>query len=271
MSDAATAPAAGEADQDRVDDPVIEVRDLSFSYDGRRVLEDVSFAIPRLDFTGIVGPNGGGKTTLLKLLLGLLRPDRGSVRVFGLPPVEAAERVGYVPQSFQYDARLPVTVADVVLMGHLGHTHPFTTSLADSREEVRQALEAVDLPGFEGRRFADLSGGQQQRVLIARALATQPEMLMLDEPMAGLDAASESDILALLQRLNEDMTIVLVTHDLGFVSTAVTGVLCVNRVVRRHPTTELGEMTGEMLLCMYGPDRKVVRHDQSCREDAICD
>lgn len=269
MSDATAAPAADQTHEHPVDDPVIEVRDLGFSYDGRRVLEDVSFSIPRLDFTGIVGPNGGGKTTLLKLLLGLLRPDRGSVRVFGLPPTEAAERVGYVPQSFQYDARLPVTVSDVVLMGHLGHTHPFGTSLADSRDEVRGALAAVDLPGFEARRFADLSGGQQQRVLIARALATQPQMLMLDEPMAGLDAASEGDILELLQRLNAEMTIVLVTHDLGFVSSAVTGVLCVNRVVRRHPTTEMGEITGEMLVCMYGPDRKVVRHDQSCQEDAV--
>jgi len=263
---AGAVPTADEADEYPVDDPVIEVRDLSFSYDDMRVLEDVNFTISRLDFTGIVGPNGGGKTTLLKLLLGLLRPDRGSVRVFGLPPAQAAARVGYVPQSLQYDPRLPVTVADVVLMGHLGHTHPFGASLSESRDEVREALAAVDLPDFEARRFADLSGGQQQRVLIARALATQPEMLMLDEPTAGLDAASERDILGLLQRLNAKMTVVLVTHDLGFVSSAVKSVLCVNRQVLRHPTTEVCQITGDVLGRMYGNDFKVVRHDQSYRE-----
>lgn len=259
--------AAAEGAPEAATEAAVELRDVSFSYNGGLVIEDASFVIPRGDFAGIVGPNGGGKTTLLKLMLGLLRPARGSVRIFGQPPAQAAQRVGYVPQGFQYDARLPVTVADVVRMGHLGHEHSWLASLGASSDEVREALAAVALPGQELRRFADLSGGQQQRVLIARALATQPEMLMLDEPTASLDVAAEREVLTLLQRLNERLTIVLVTHDLGFISAAVTSVLCVNRKVRRHPTTQVGEITGELLESMYGRDRVMVRHDLSCQEE----
>ncbi len=247
--------------------PVVELEGVDFAYGGAPVLQDVGFAILERDFVGVVGPNGGGKTTLLKLMLGLLQPDSGTVRVFGRPPVAAAERVGYVPQSFQYDSRLPVTVADVVLMGHLGHRHPFGARRSEAQAEVRGGLAAVDLSGIEARRFADLSGGQQQRVLIARALATQPDMLMLDEPMASLDVGAEREILDLLQELNRRMTIVLVTHDLGFVSSAVTRVLCVNRQVLRHPTTEICQVTGDVLERLYGSDRKVVRHDETYQED----
>lgn len=244
--------------------PAVELREVYFSYNSRQVLENVSFSIPPREFVGIVGPNGGGKTTLVKIMLGLLHPQRGVVRVLGEPPQKASKRVGYVPQNFQYDRRLPVTVADVVLMGHLGHpTKPGLPS-CDAHNEVHEALVAVDMPGFERRRFADLSGGQQRRVLIARALATQPEILMLDEPMAGLDAEAEQDILDLLRQLNAEMTIVLVTHHLGFVSSAITSVLCVNRQVKRHPTTQISQMTGELLERMYGSDLMVVRHDQIC-------
>lgn len=249
------------------DDAAVELRGVSFSYNGSAVIEDASFVIPRGDFAGIVGPNGGGKTTLLKLMLGLLRPATGTVRVLGGPPERAARRVGYVPQGFQYDARLPVTVADVVRMGHLGHEHSWLAGLGASSSEVRAALEAVGLGGLELRRFADLSGGQRQRVLIARALTTEPEMLMLDEPTTSLDAGAEREVLGLLQRLNERLTIVLVTHDLGFVSAAVHSVLCVNRRVRRHPTTQVGEITGELLESMYGRDRVMVRHDLACQEE----
>lgn len=268
-----TADAAPTGPQRAPDSPVaadaaVEMRAVSFAYNATPVIEDASFVIPRGDFTAVVGPNGGGKTTLLKLMLGLLRPNTGTIRVLGESPQRAARRVGYVPQNFQYDARLPVTVADVVRMGHLGHEHSWWTSLQASNEEVRAALEAVGMAGLERRPFADLSGGQQQRVLIARALATQPEMLMLDEPTASLDAAAEREVLELLQRLHRHLTIILVTHDLGFVSAAVTDVLCVNRRVRRHPTTAVGQITGELLESLYGQDRLIVRHDLSCREEA---
>lgn len=251
---------------DAVADAAVELRGVNFSYNGGLVIEDASFVIPRGDFAGIVGPNGGGKTTLLKLMLGLLRPATGTIRLFGEPPRRAARRVGYVPQGFQYDARLPVTVADVVRMGCLGHKHSGLASRAACSEEVRKALEAVALPHLESRRFADLSGGQRQRVLIARALTTQPEMLVLDEPTASLDATAEREVLDLLRRLNERLTIVLVTHDLGFISSAVTSVLCVNRRVRRHPTTQMGDITAELLESLFGRDRVMVRHDLACQE-----
>ncbi|MGD9495467.1 MAG: metal ABC transporter ATP-binding protein [Armatimonadota bacterium] len=253
--------------------PVVEMREVCFAYDGPPVLEDATFTIPALDFVGVVGPNGGGKTTLVKLMLGLLEPDRGSVRLFGRPPAESARRVGYVPQGLQYDRRLPITVADVVLMGHMGHggaRRPGGRASERARAEVARALEVAELPGLEQRHFADLSIGQQQRVLIARALATQPELLVLDEPTASLDVVAERDILDLLGELNRRMTIILVTHDVGFVSSAVRTVLCVNRRVRRHPTAELGQMGESVLACMYGRDMRMVRHDQSCGEEGAC-
>ena len=250
---------------DAATDAAVELRGVSFSIQrwpgdrGRKLCHSTR----RL--RGDRGPNGGGKTTLLKLMLGLLRPATGTIRLFGEPPTSGSP--GRLrPQGFQYDARLPVTVADVVRMGCLGHTHSAPANRAACSEEVRKALEAVALPHLESRRFADLSGGQRQRVLIARALTTQPEMLMLDEPTASLDAAAEREVLDLLRRLNERLTIILVTHDLGFISSAVTSVLCVNRRVRRHPTTQMGDITAELLESLFGRDRVMVRHDLACQE-----
>lgn len=261
---------------------VIEVDGVDFSYNGRSVLEDATFTIPELDFVGIVGPNAGGKTTLLKLLLGLLHPDSGTVRVFGRPPEQVRTRVGYVPQGFQFHSRFPITVRDVVLMGRLGTSGRPERGSAHGRADgpegheavasqeaadVEDVLETVGLEEVAGRRFSELSGGQLQRALIARALMVNPEILMLDEPTASLDAAVEREIHELLQELNRNTTIVLVTHDLGFVSHVVKSVLCVNREVRRHPTTEMGEITGELMESMYGSDRRVVRHDQCWEEE----
>ncbi|MGC9317407.1 MAG: metal ABC transporter ATP-binding protein [Armatimonadota bacterium] len=250
-------------DAEMSDTPAVELREVTFSYDGVPVLEDVSFTIPELDFVGIVGPNGGGKTTLLKLMLGLLQPDAGSVRVFGGRPEEMARRVGYVPQNFQYPTGFPITVRDVVLMGRLGRGSGLGPFASRDAAELSQALETVGLAGMQRKRFAELSGGQQQRALIARALLVDPDMLMLDEPTADLDVAAEREIWRLLQDLNASTTVILVTHELGFVSDVVKAVLCVNRRVRRHPTTEIGEITGDLLEAMYGSDLRVVRHDQT--------
>ena len=247
----------------KIEAPAVEMQDVSFSYDGRAVLEDVDVYIPRGDFTGIVGPNGGGKTTLLKLMLGLLRPDRGQVRVLGRPPHEVSRRIGYVPQSFSYNRRLPITVGDVVMMGRLAVDRNLGPRTAHLRERAREALEQVSVSELIDRRFGDTSAGQQQRVLIARALATDPEILMLDEPTASLDAAAEGDIYDLLRELNERMTVVLITHDLGFVSGVVQSVLCVNRRVRRHPTSEMGQISGELLEELYGRELRLVRHDRN--------
>ena len=165
----------------------------------------------------IVGPNGGGKTTLVKLILGLLRPQRGEVRVFGQPPHRARLRVGYMPQHVQHDPQFPVTVMDIVLMGRLGQGVLGWPGRADRRAAI-DALAQVGMEEFRRRPFADLSGGQRQRVLIARALCCKPDLLLLDEPTSNVDSLVEARLLDLLRDLNRQMTIVMVSHDLGFVS-----------------------------------------------------
>lgn len=237
--------------------PALALHEVDFSYDGRLVLEDVDFSIRAGDFVAVVGPNGSGKTTLLKLILGLLRPRRGEIRVFGEPPERARRRLGYVPQQVSHDPDFPATVTDVVRMGGLGGSTGLSASPA-------AALERVGLRGLERRAFAALSGGQRQRALIARALLAGSDMLLLDEPTAYVDAHGESDLQELLRELNETMTIVVVTHDLGFVSGLVNHVLCVNRRVKLHPTVGLGDVTTEILREMYGEDLRVVRHDVEC-------
>jgi len=243
--------------------PAIEMTDVAFSYNGEPVLLDVSLTVPPLDLVGIVGPNGGGKSTLLKLMMGLLQPDSGEVQVFGSRPHDVASCMGYVPQGFRYDRSMPITALEVVMMGRLGNGSPFGPWSHRARVRAREALERVGVRALARRPFAEASVGQQQRVLIARALATEPEILMLDEPTASLDIAAEREIYSILRELNERMTIVLVTHDLGFVSNVVQTVLCVNQRVKRHPTTEMGEITGELLEGLYGSDLRLVRHDQS--------
>ena len=243
--------------------PVVEIRDLSFSYNGETVLEHVNLTIGRREFISVVGPNGGGKTTLLRLVLGLIEPTAGTVRVFGQRPAQARGRVGYLPQHAQMDPRFPASVSDVVLTGRLATARPFGLYRKADREAARKALGDVDLSDQARRPYSDLSGGQRQRVLIARALVSEPELLLLDEPTAGLDAHMENELYDLLKALNERLTIVLVTHDLGFVSQIVQSVACVRRTVVVHPTSEI---TGEIIREIYGGDVRMVRHDHRCDE-----
>jgi zinc transport system ATP-binding protein len=240
-------------------DPVISVHGVFFAYGSAPILEDVCLEVPLRDFACMVGPNGGGKTTLLKLILGLLVPARGQVRVFGGPPELARRRIGYTPQHAQVDFRFPVSVADVVLMGRIGKAETVGPYRRAHRQAAWEALREVGLSDQRHRAFGDLSGGQRQRVLIARALAAEPELLLLDEPTANLDAPAENELYKLLKRLNERLTIVMVTHDLGFVSRFVKTVICVKRCVVVHPTSEI---TGEVIREMYGGDVCMIRHDQ---------
>lgn len=244
--------------------PVIKVENVSFSYNGFRVLDNVSLTVHERDFLCIVGPNAGGKTTLLKLILGLLKPTSGSIRVFGLPPAKARTRMGYMPQYATLDPLFPVSVLDVVLMGRLGNGNKFGFFRKADREAAREALRKVELVGVRNRSFSDLSGGQRQRVLIARALVADPELLLLDEPTSNVDAAVETELYELLSILNQKMTVALVTHDLGFVSSYVKRVACVNRRVVVHATSEI---SGEMINDLYGCDVHMVRHDTRAPED----
>jgi zinc transport system ATP-binding protein len=243
--------------------PVIRVQDMTFSYDGTPVLENVNVAISRGDFAALVGPNGGGKTTLLKLVLGLLRPTTGAVEVFGERPERVRSRVGYVPQLFHFDLMFPIRVLDVVLMGGLHRGRWLGPYRRVEKEAALSALREVELVDLRSRAFSTLSGGQRQRVLVARALMADPELLLLDEPTASLDVRSEDEVYDLLCRLGERMTIVLATHDLGVVHSYVKSVVCIKRTVAVHPTSEL---TGEMISELYGGEARLVRHDHRCAE-----
>ncbi|MFP4068343.1 MAG: metal ABC transporter ATP-binding protein [Spirochaetaceae bacterium] len=229
-----------------------------FAYDQAPVIEDAEFAIGEGDFISVIGPNGAGKTTLAKLLLGLLKPQAGRIRVYGRSPQAARSELGYVPQYARFDPAFPVTVMDVALMGRLRPgIGPYRRQ---DREAAREALAEVRTADLATRPFSALSGGQRQRVLIARALAGNPRMLILDEPTANVDAAVESRLSTLLSELNERMTIVLITHDLGFVAESVRHVVCVNRRVRVHPTEEV---TPDMISGLYGGTVRMVRHDRT--------
>jgi zinc transport system ATP-binding protein len=242
--------------------PIVTVENLSFGYGGLPVLEEATFSVAEHDLVCLVGPNGGGKTTLLKLILGLLKPAAGQVRVFGLPPERARARVGYVPQRPQHDLSFPVTVIDVVLMGRLGSSRGWGPHSRADREAAMRALQDVGLAELAAKSFAAISAGQRQRVLIARALASEADLLILDEPTANVDALVEQEIYALLRRISRRATVVFVSHDLHFVTSYVERAICVNRRVAVHPVREI---TGELIGQLYGPAWRIVRHDQ-CEE-----
>lgn len=237
-------------------DAAVRFSGVSFAYEDLPVLSDVSLAIEAGDTVSVVGPNGGGKTTLLRLVLGLLRPTRGDVRVFGRSPEESRKRVGYVPQQVLYDPQFPMQVEDVVLMGRLGNRWAGPYSRGD-RAAALSALEAVGLAGLEHRGFGALSGGQRQRVLIARALASEAGLLLLDEPTSHVDRAAEEELYALLGELSKTLTLVMASHDLGVVWSLTNKVICVNVTARIHPTASL---TGDMIQALYAHDVSAVRH-----------
>jgi zinc transport system ATP-binding protein len=270
-------------------EPVISFRDVTFSYGGEPVVEGATFSVGEREAICVVGPNGGGKTTLVKLILGLLTPARGEIRIFGQPPRGARPRVGYMPQHVEHDPQFPVTAMDIVLMGRLGQERAVTAprnaavSAATGEQDARapawkrvfcgltgwhgrgdrhaalDALEQVDMADCGGRPYSSLSGGQRQRVLIARALCCNPDLLLLDEPTSNVDALIETWLLDLLGTLNRRMTIIMVSHDLGFVSRFVDRVICVNRRVVVHPTSE---MTGDAIRDIYGGEVRMVRHNE---------
>ncbi len=242
--------------------PDIEINNLSFSYDTVPVLESVNLKVEHGEFATIVGPNGGGKTTLLKLLLGILKPVQGTITVLGDKPERTRFRVGYMPQHTDLDPQFPVTVMDVVLLGRLGRRFGGRYSKND-KQLAWKALEEVQLESAARLAFNKLSGGQKQRALIARALCCNPEMLLLDEPTANIDPEVEENLLTILQDLNRRMTILLVSHDMGFVSRVVKSVICVNRRVLIHPTSS---MDGTLIKDIYGDDYCMVRHDHRCSE-----
>ncbi len=233
----------------------IRMQGVGFGYHEERILHSVELAVPVGDFACIIGPNGGGKSTLLKLMIGLLPAQSGSVQVFGQPPAQVRPRVGYLAQHLHFDRQFPISVIDVVLMGRLGLGSIFGRYSRADRAAARAALHEVGLADLERRPFAALSGGQRQRVLIARAMACNPDLLLLDEPFAGLDIQAEEQLYALLGELNRRLTIVLVSHDVAYVSKFVKTAICVNRHVHTHAARELH---GEVIRRLYGREVRLV-------------
>ncbi|WP_049981597.1 metal ABC transporter ATP-binding protein [Halolamina rubra] len=241
---------------------VLEATEVSFTYGDRPVVEDVSLTVEAGEFLGLVGPNGSGKTTLLELLIGLRRPDAGSVRLFGEPAHarSTGRRVGYVPQNVSDAADgMPVTVREAVRMGRYPR-RPFGRFDDEDRGAVDAALRRVGIDDLAERRVGRLSGGQRQRAFIARALAAEADLLALDEPTVGVDAESREAFYDLLGELNEDgMTIVLIEHDIGVVTTHASEIACLNRELYFHGDPAVFVET-DALAAAYGGSQSIVHH-----------
>lgn len=222
----------------------IQLNDVSFSYNTATILENVSCCIEEGEFVGIFGPNGGGKTTLLKLLIGFLQPTKGTISLFGKSPKEARGYIGYVPQISKMDKQFPITTEEVVQMGFLSKINRWGFLPPIYKKKGLEALEKVGMADKASLPFGHLSGGQAQRVLIARALAPNPKLLLLDEPTASIDPQAEEEILSLLSSLRGTMTLVMVTHDLQAILEKVGKLICVHRKVHTLAPSEVCEHYG---------------------------
>lgn len=237
---------------------IAEAKGVCFGYTRQMVVEEASFSIVKGESLCMIGPNGGGKSTLLKLMLGLIEPNRGEIRIFDSSPMGARKRIGYVPQAMRFDPMFPVTALDIVLMGRLDR-HAIGFFRKSCKEIALAALAEVGLADRAGSAFSSLSGGQRQRVLIARALACEPDLLLLDEPTANIDLSVEKQFIETLARLKSKMTILMVTHDLDLVAEIGDSVLCVNRRVHRHSLP----LSGETIREIYSGIRRVEHHRQT--------
>lgn len=243
--------------------PLLSARHISFGYGGETVVEDVSLEIRPRDFLAIIGPNGGGKTTLVKILLGLLTPWSGEVVL--RPPLRPG-RMGYVPQFSTFDKDFPLRVSDVVLMGRLGRRSLLRPYSREDRVEAERVLARLGLTQLAGEHVREISGGQLQRVLIARAVVAEPEILFLDEPTASIDAESREALMGLLEELNRRIPVVVITHDVTGLAHMVRRIACVNRRLVCHEGNELDARTleeaygGPVELVTHGVSHRVLHH-----------
>ncbi len=236
---------------------LVQLQDIWVRYNGAPVLENINLLIKKGDFLGIIGPNGGGKTTLLKVILGLVHPDRGTVSVMGESPVKGRRHIGYVSQYNLFDRSFPINIWDTVLMGRYGNTGLFKRYDAQDRLAVEQALKTVGMLDQRFHQLGQLSGGEQQRVFIARALVTDPQLLLLDEPTASVDSAMQTEFYEILDHLKQTMAIVLVSHDISAVSIYVDKIACLNRQLYYHGSKEI---TSEILEATYKCPVQMIAH-----------
>lgn len=236
----------------------IKIEDLSVYYGKTPAITDVCFNVDEREYLGIIGPNGGGKTTLLKAILGLIPTNSGKIEIYGQKISKNRKLVGYVPQIATMDKRFPISVFEVVLTGILNKgISPFFKFQLEDKEKAYEALEKVGIQHLRDRQIAELSGGEFQRMLIARALTVCPKILILDEPTASVDAGSREQIYNLLSELNKDMTIILVTHDLLAVSSQVNRLACLNEKLVYHGEPELSE---NIVTKLYGCPVDLIAH-----------
>lgn len=238
--------------------PAVDVSGVSYRKNGSLILDQVSFTVREGDMYAVIGPNGGGKTTLLKIILGLLPASAGTVRIFGEPPAVGRCRAGYVPQFRSFDFRFPITVREMVLSGRLSHTRGVMRHYRDEDHRVtRSVLEELGLLDLSDRPIRNLSGGEQQRVILGRALVGRPRLLVLDEPTVYVDAPTEVHFFDILEELRRSMTILLVSHDIGVISRHVTRVACLNRTLHTHDTPQITE---DMIAATYRCPVDLIAH-----------
>ena len=251
--------------------PVLELEGVTARYDGTPALENVSFRVRRGDQVAVVGPNGAGKSTLFNIITGILKPQQGVVRIAGSGPSDHI-CIGYVPQRNRIDWRFPVNVEDVVMMGRIGKIGLLRRPGREDRQKVRDALAKVDMLSFAHRQIGELSGGQQQRVFLARALAQEAELLLLDEPLAGLDMPSQEAILRILSQMRADgITILVATHDLNQAAEKFDQMILLNRrVIAYGPPSEvlttenLARAYGGQLHVLHTTDGDIIVNDSCC-------
>ena len=241
-----------------ITEPIVEISNLCYSNDGNDILHDINLIVNRGDFISIIGPNGGGKTTLLKLILGLLKPTRGTITIRNNKWAKTGDSaIGYVPQHVNHNLSFPATALDVVLMGNHQPGRRFRFgNTAKERENALETLEKLGIGDIADRKIIALSGGQRQRVLIARALVSHPKLLVLDEPTASIDTKGQTEFYELLVELNKELTILMVSHDLLVVSNYAKSIACLNR--RMHYHQSFGS-SGEVLDAFY-----------SCSVEEVC-
>lgn len=248
-----------------ITDNIIEIKNVSFRYEREYVLEHINLSIPKGAFLGLVGPNGSGKSTLLKLILGLLKPQQGEISLFGQPLHKFKEwnRIGFVSQKANsFNSGFPATVYEVVASGLTGKIGLFR--FIGKRKEIAEAIKAVGMEQFSNRNIGELSGGQQQRVFIARAIVSNPDVLILDEPTVGVDESNVKSFYSMLETLNKErgITLILVTHDIGTITSKVTHVACLNKHLHYHGIVEEFEkLNQEELSDIYQHDVHVLSHN----------
>ncbi|MGF1581475.1 MAG: metal ABC transporter ATP-binding protein [Gemmataceae bacterium] len=249
---------------------VVEINNLTFGYPPNEladpVLCDVSLSVSENDFLGVIGPNGGGKSTLLKIILGLCTPQSGTIEVLGTSVEKARKHIGYVPQHANLDKTVPVNVLDVVLMGRLGKSSWGWFYNRRDKEAAFAALEQAQVASLWRRSLSALSGGQLQRVLIARALASEPQLLLLDEPTTGIDVQVIEKLVELLHTINQSLPIIMVSHDIGFVSTHLKRVACLNRTL---VCCEAKEVTAQLITDLYSGSFRSVQQSEDCPTGTI--